>query len=165
MIQIYTGDGKGKTTCAVGLAVRASAHYRVLFTQFIKKGDSSEVDVLEKMSNIDFMSFGQGNWIIKNGDKKKEKKNINKGYDYLRENYDNYDVVIMDEAVTAVGLGIIKDTEIMALAREIGKDKEIILTGRGATKSMIEKADLVTEMKKIKHYYDKGVSARKGIEL
>ncbi len=165
MIQIYTGDGKGKTTAAVGLAVRASAHCKVLFAQFIKNGDSSEVEILKTIPNIDYRAFGQGNWILKDEEKTKERKNVSRGFEYLRANCKKYKVIIMDEAVTAVSLGIINDNKLINLAKEIGKDREVIMTGRGATESMIEKADLVTEMKKVKHYYDKGANARKGIEL
>lgn len=165
MIQIYTGDGKGKTTASVGLAVRASKHYKVLFVQFIKKGDSSEVFVLQGIPNVDFKAFGSGDWILEVTDRSKEAQNCQKALRYIKNNIQNYDVIVMDEAVTAVWLGVVSEDEILKVLNEIPGNKEVILTGRGITKKLAEKADIVTEMKKIKHYYDKGVKARKGIEL
>lgn len=164
MIQIYTGDGKGKTTASIGLAVRASAHYKVLFVQFIKKGDSSEIEVLNKLENIDARGLGGGKWVFSDKNKGKERGKAKEGIEYILKNHEKYQVVVMDEAITAVDLGIIKESELIDLLGKIDKDQEIILTGRGATKTLIEKADLVTEIKKIKHYYDNGVKARKGIE-
>lgn len=165
MIQIYTGEGKGKTTASVGLAVRASKHYKVLFIQFIKSGDSSEVSVLQNTPNIEYKAFGDGQWVFEDSDKAKERKNCQTAFKYVRSNLKNYDVVVMDEAITAVDLGLISEEEVIRFVEEVPQEKEIILTGRGATEKIAEKADLVTEMRKIKHYYDKGVQARKGIEL
>lgn len=166
MIQVYTGDGKGKTTAAVGLAIRASAHFKVLFVQFIKNGNSAEVQVLKKLSNIDFKAFGSGEWIVGDRDKSKETKNSHRALKYIGDNLADYGVIVMDEAITAVNLGVINEDDIINLLNKIPEDKEVILTGRGATGGLIEMADLVTEMKKIKHYYeDKGIEARKGIEL
>ena len=165
MIQIYTGEGKGKTTASVGLAVRASKHCKVLFVQFIKKGNSSEMSVFQSTPNIGCRAFGSGEWVLKDTDIDKEAKNCQKALDYVRSNLKNHDVIIMDEVITAVDLGVVDEGEILKLLNKIPDNKEVILTGRGATEKLIEMADLVTEMKKIKHYYDKGIKARKGIEL
>lgn len=165
MIQIYTGEGKGKTSASVGLAIRASKYYKVLFVQFIKKGDSSEVLGLKSIPNIDFKAFGSGEWVLEDTDRGKEAKNIRKALMYVKNNLKNYDVIVMDEAITVVDLDIVSENDILEILNEIPDSKEVILTGRGATRKLIEKADLVTEMSKIKHYYDKGVKARKGIEL
>jgi len=165
MIQIYTGEGKGKTTAAVGLAVRASKELKVLFIQLIKNGDSSETEALKNIPNIDFKAFGSGQWIVEGSDMAKEAKNARNALMYAREGAKNYDVIIVDEAVTVMSLGLITEKEILDFLGEIPENKEIVLTGRGATEKLIQKADLVTEMRKIKHYYDKGIKARKGIEL
>ncbi|MDO8507963.1 MAG: cob(I)yrinic acid a,c-diamide adenosyltransferase [bacterium] len=165
MIQIYTGEGKGKTTASVGLAARASKHCKVLFIQLIKSGDSSEVSVLQNTPNIEYKAFGSGEWILEDTDKSKEAKNCQNALKYVRGNLKNYDVVVIDEAITAVDLGLLDESDILSILAEIPDDKEVVLTGRGATEKLIERADLVSEMKKIKHYYDKGVEARKGIEL
>lgn len=165
MIQIYTGEGKGKTTASVGFAVRASKHFKVLFVQLIKDGSSSEISTLKNNKKIEVKSFGSGSWILSDDDRDAEKEKASEGLKYITENADKYDVIIADEAITAVDLGVIREEDILKMLDEVSIDKEIVMTGRGATKKLIEKADLVTEMKKIKHYYDKGVKARKGIEL
>lgn len=163
MIQIYTGNGKGKTTAAVGLAVRAQASSKVLFAQFLKDGSSSEIQSLKKLPNVDVEIFGNGNWI--KGDLNKEQKELaERGLDLLSQKRSSYDVVIADEIITAVSLAVLSEERVIKFARENPKEKELVLTGRGATKKMIDIADLVTEMKEIKHYYNKGLKARKGIE-
>lgn len=165
MIHIYTGDGKGKTTASVGLAVRAAKHMKVLFIQFIKNGSSSEVSTLQNIKNIDFKAFGGGEWILKDTDRHKELKNSQEALKYVIDNLKNYDVIVMDEAITAVWLGVIEEGEVIKFLDKVPKDKEVILTGRGLTEKLADRADLVTEMKKIKHYYDKGTKARDGIEI
>lgn len=165
MIQIYTGEGKGKTTASVGLSIRASKHFKVLFIQFIKDGSSSEIGGLEGNKNIETKSFGSGSWILSENDRNKEKQRAKEAIKYIAKNYDKYDVIVMDEVVTAVDLGVISEQDVLKMLDLIPKDKEVVMTGRGATKRLIEKADLVTEMKNIKHYYSNGIKARKGIEL
>lgn len=165
MIQIYTGDGKGKTTAGIGLAVRASATLKVLYVQLIKDGKSSEIEVLKKISNITVVTFGSGKRIYPAKDNKEEKELIGKGISYICENYDNFDLIVIDEAVTAVSLGLLEEEALICLVGGLGKEKEIVLTGHNASEGLIEAADLVTEVKKIKHYYDQGQKARKGIEF
>lgn len=164
MIQIYTGEGKGKTTASVGLSVRASGSKKVLFAQVLKAGDSSEIEVLENIENITVKSFGLGQRIFPNKANIEEKKNTRSALRYLNDAIEMFDVVVLDEGITAVGLNIIPEEEILALMDSFPKEKELIITGRGATKALVDKADLVTEMKKIKHYYEKKQKARKGIE-
>lgn len=165
MIHIYTGEGKGKTTAAVGLSIRASKHFKVLFVQLIKDGSSSEIEALKENKNIETKSFGSGSWILSDNDRVAEKKGAGEAIEYIAKNCGKYDVIVMDEAITAVDLGVISEQSILKLLDLIPKGKEVVMTGRGATKKMIERADLVTEMRKIKHYYEKGVKARRGIEL
>ena len=164
MIQIYTGDGKGKTTAAVGLAARASKHYKVLFLQVIKDGSSSEIGILKKLENITVKNFGNGTWIFKESDREKEKAKVLKAIDFAEKSYSDFQVIIIDEIVTAVNLKIIPENAVLDLLNKVPENVEVVLTGRGATKDLIERADMVTEMKDIKHYYKKGVKARKGIE-
>lgn len=164
MIQIYTGDGKGKTTAAVGLAVRAQASLRVLFVQFLKDGQSSEIEGLAKLPNVDIEIFGNGSWIEGSVNKEQEEL-VTRGFDLLAQKSKNYDVVIADEVITASSFGLITEDDVLRFIKGAPDDKEFILTGRGATRRMIAGADLVTEMKKIKHYFDNGLTARKGIEL
>lgn len=164
MIQIYTGDGKGKTTAAIGLAVRAQASLQVLFVQFLKDGQSSEIEGLKKLPNIDIEIFGNGTWVDGSRNEGQEDLVI-RGFELLSQKSKDYDVVIADELITASNFGIIPEKDILLFIKGTSEKKEYILTGRGATKKMIAAADLVTEMRKIKHYYENGLAARKGIEL
>jgi cob(I)alamin adenosyltransferase len=164
VIHIYTGNGKGKTTAAVGLAVRAQATMKVLFVQFLKDGTSSEIEGLKKLPNVDIEIFGNGSWI-KGSVNNEQIELVCRGFDLLAQKSNDYDLVIADELITSYKLKIIKESDILKLIRSIPDKKEMALTGRGATKRMIKAADLVTEMRKIKHYHEKGILARKGIEL
>jgi cob(I)alamin adenosyltransferase len=166
VIQLYTGEGKGKTTAAVGLAVRAAgAGQKVLFAQVIKKGDSSEISVLEGIPKITVKVFGEGEWIQPGRDYAKEKINIQSALMFVNKNINNFQLVIIDELISAIQLKLISAAEVLRFINNFPDDKELVLTGHGAGKKLKEAADLVTEMKPIKHYYQKGTKARKGIEL
>lgn len=163
MIHIYTGDGKGKTTAGVGLAIRAAAAgYKVLYTQLLKDGSSSEVGILKDAQNIYYKAFGNGDFVTGKNDVQESK--VREGLSYIRTNADKYDVIVIDEAITAVNIGLISESDLLSTVSQVQSGHEIILTGRGATKNLLETADLVTEMKKIKHYHDQGQESRKGIE-
>lgn len=163
MIHIYTGDGKGKTTAGVGLAIRsAAAGYKVLFVQFLKDGSSSEVKILKDAKNIYYKAFGNGDFVTGKHDVQESK--VREGLSYIRTNADNYDVIVIDEAITAVNTGLINESDLLSTVQQVQSGHEIILTGRGATDNLLKAADLVTEMKKIKHYHDQGQESRKGIE-
>ena len=164
MIHIYTGNGKGKTTAGTGLIMRAlGAGFSPIIIRFIKNVESSE-DVIIRDLNIPVEVFGTGFIINKITDDAIEM--ARNGLKRLREiiRQGEYNIILLDEINVAVDLGVVSDEEVLEILDMVSDDMEIILTGRGATKRMIEKADLVTEMKDIKHYYQKGVSARKGIE-
>jgi cob(I)alamin adenosyltransferase len=163
MIHIYTGDGKGKTTAGVGLAIRAAAAgYKVLFVQFLKDGSSSEVEILKDAQNIYYRAFGNGDFV--NGKHDVQESKVREGLSYVRTNADSYDVIVLDEAVTTVNAGLIDEADLLTTIKQIESGHEVILTGRGATENLVKLADLVTEMKKIKHYHDNGQKSRKGIE-
>lgn len=162
MIQVYTGDGKGKTTAAIGLAIRAAAHQKVLLVQLLKDGTSSEVGKLKELSNVTYQAFGTGKFVSE-FDAEQEAK-AREGLAYVMANAPSYPLIIIDEAVTAVSLGLILEKELLSLVQAVAEGREIILTGRGATENLIKEADLVTEMKALKHYFDSGVEARQGIE-
>lgn len=164
MIHIYTGNGKGKTTAGTGLIMRAlGAGFSPIIIRFIKNVESSE-DVIIRDLSIPVEVFGTGFIINKITDDAIEM--ARNGLKRLREiiRQGEYNIILLDEINVAVDLGVVSDEEVLEILDMVSADMEIILTGRGATKRMIEKADLVTEMKDIKHYYQKGVSARKGIE-
>lgn len=165
MLQVYTGEGKGKTTAGVGLAVRAASVFRVLFVQFIKDGTSSEIEVLKKIPGITVATFGSGLRIYPERENVTEKELIRRGFEFIGAQADDFEVIILDEAVTAVSLGLLSEEELLEVIGKISKETEVIITGHNASVGLIKAADLVTEVKKIKHYYDKGQVARKGIEF
>lgn len=171
-IQIYTGDGKGKTTAAIGLALRAiGAGLRVYLAQFMKGAESSEIKALMTLNQ----ALGGGKIDIRRNWDKSFILAEPKPYQMqmAKDLFDDvlkalmsarYDVVILDEVIVAHTLGLINHEEIMALFLNKPQRTELLLTGRGASSELMEKADLVTEMREIKHYYRFGVAAREGIE-
>jgi len=165
-VQIYTGNGKGKTTASLGLALRAfGAGLKVYIGQFLKQGDYSEIKALSRFENITIEQYGPGNFIM--GTPSKEDiaagaRGYTKLCEILKQN--NHDLVIAEEANVAVMLNLITEKELLALIDMKPDNVELVITGRGATKKVIEKADLVTDIKEIKHYYKQGVAARVGIE-
>jgi cob(I)alamin adenosyltransferase len=165
-VQIYTGDGKGKTTASLGLAIRAAgAGLTVYIVQFLKKGDHSEIKALEKFETISIEQYGMGKFV-KGKPSEEDLAAGRAGYLKLCEILTNnkHDVVIAEEGNVALMCGLITEKELLALIDMKPVNVELVITGRGATKALIEKSDLVTEMKEIKHYYKQGVTARIGIE-
>jgi cob(I)alamin adenosyltransferase len=166
-VQVYTGEGKGKTTAALGLSLRAAgAGLRVYIGQFIKSGDYSEIKALRRFSDqITIEQFGLGRFI-KGKPHPEDIQAAARGLDRVREVLisGDYDVVILEEASVAAKVGLIAVEDLLDLIAGKPDDKELVITGRDAAPEVIEKADLVTEMKAVKHYYEKGVPARTGIE-
>jgi cob(I)alamin adenosyltransferase len=165
-IQVYTGNGKGKTTASLGLAVRAAgAGLRVYIVQFLKKGDYSEIKALSKFENITIEQYGLGKFV-KGKPSEQDKAAGALGYkrlcDLLKRN--EHDLVIAEEGNVAVMCNLFSEADLLALMEMKPDNMELVITGRGATSSVMDKADLVTEMKEIKHYYKQGVVARVGIE-
>lgn len=164
MFHIYTGDGKGKTTAAVGLAIRAaSAGKKVLFFQFLKSDSSNERRFLQNAENITTMDICEKIPFLCNADAEKRAQMKNLYHTCLENIYNeskNFDVIILDEAVSAIDEGLICADQLFKLIPEA----ELIITGRGDISSYSHMADYITEMKKIKHPYDKGIFAREGIE-
>ncbi len=166
-IQIYTGNGKGKTTAAFGLSVRAAcAGKRVFIGQFIKGMDYSELKLPEYFSNITIEQFGRG-CFIKNKPSPEDHEAAKKGYEKALKILKSceYDVVVLDEIFIGLFFELFTEEDILKLMDKKPPETELILTGRKATQNLIDKADLVTEMKEIKHYYQRGIMARKGIEF
>lgn len=167
-IQVYTGNGKGKTTAALGLALRAAgAGLKVFIAQFIKKRRCSEHMALERFKDlITVKQYGTG-FLKGKAPAKSEIKSAKKGLEEIKKIITSkmYDVVILDEINIATHYNLFSIEELLDVLDIKPRAVELILTGRYADKKIIEKADLVTEMKEIKHYYKKGVKARRGIEL
>ncbi|ANQ53805.1 cobinamide adenolsyltransferase [Thermosipho sp. 1070] len=163
-MHVYTGNGKGKTTAAFGLALRAAcAGKKVFVGQFVKGMEYSELKVPEYIPNITVEQFGR-NCFIFNKPTKEDIDAAQNGFKRIKEIVNEYDVVILDEINIAIYYNLISVDEVLKFLKEI-KDVEIVLTGRYAPKEFIDIADLVTEMREIKHYYKKGIKARKGIEF
>ena len=166
-IQVYTGNGKGKTTAALGLAIRAAgAGLKVFIAQFIKMGEYSEIKALKRFNDlITIEQFGTGRFI-KGKPSASDIEAARKGLDKIKAVFasNQYNVVIMEEANVAAKLGLLSVEDMLEIMFEKPKDVELVITGRGADSRIIEKADLVTEMKEVKHYFQKGVKARIGIE-
>ena len=166
-IHVYTGSGKGKTTAALGLALRAAgAGKRVFIAQFIKEKRYSEIEAIQKyISDITIKQYGRGCFIIKNPtwqDIAAAGIGLAEVTGILASG--QYDVVVLDEACIAVYFNLFTLEELIEAINKRSEETEIIITGRNAHEKLIEIADLVTEMKEVKHYYTKGVKARKGIE-
>lgn len=166
-VQVYTGNGKGKTTAALGLAIRAAgAGLKVFIAQFIKSGEYSEIKALKRFSDLIVVEqFGCGRFM--EGQPSIEDIEIaGQGLKKVRSvmKSGEYKVIIMEEANVAVKYGLIQVQELLGIIVSKPLDVELIITGRYAAPRIIDSADLVTEMKPIKHYFKEGVAARIGIE-
>ena len=166
-VQVYTGDGKGKTTAALGLALRAAgAGWRVFLAQFVKGMPYSELAALEPLSRwITVRQFGRACFI----DREPEQADFDcaeQGFMECKEAVASgeYRMVILDEANVAVAFGLVGLDDLVQLIDGKPRNVELVITGRWAHRRVIERADLVTEMQEIKHYYQRGVLARVGVE-
>ncbi len=166
-LQVYTGNGKGKTTAALGLALRAAgAGLKIYIAQFLKQGDYSEIKALERFSDaIVLEQFGLGQFV-KGQPTQAEIDAARDGLAKARQRLSSgdYDMVILEEANVAAAIGLFSVKDLMDIIQQRPDHVELVITGRNAAPEVIEKADLVTEMKAVKHYYDQGVQARVGIE-
>jgi cob(I)alamin adenosyltransferase len=166
-VQVYTGNGKGKTTAALGLAIRAAgAGFKIFIAQFIKKKKCSEHRLLEGLADsITIRQSGRG-LIMGRPPSSGDRKAASEGYEAVKDILlsGQYDVVILDEANVAVRYGLITVQDLLELIALKPKKVELVITGRYADERVIQAADLVTEMREIKHYAKQGVSARRGIE-
>ncbi len=167
-VQVYTGNGKGKTTAAIGLAIRAAgAGLGVFIAQFVKCGKYSEILALEKMSeHITCRQYGSGCWL-QSTPNDNDKALAGEGLADARRVIESgqYDVVILDEANIATYYGLFGPQALLDLIDIKPAHVELVLTGRYAAAELLERADLVTEMKDVKHYYQtQGIAARTGIE-
>ncbi|MCL1812501.1 MAG: cob(I)yrinic acid a,c-diamide adenosyltransferase [Treponema sp.] len=167
-IHVYTGNGKGKSTAAFGLALRAAgAGMRVYIGQFMKTGTYYEIRAFRKhLPMISLEQYGSGCLIGKEGPGKADFAAAQSGLEKSRSALTGgmYDMVILDEIIVAAYLDLISEQDILDLIEAKPPGVELVLTGRYAKQSVTERADLVTEMVEVKHYYNQGVLARDGIE-
>jgi len=166
-VQVYTGHGKGKTTAALGLAVRAAGSgLKVFIAQFIKKQRCGEHEALERFGDmIEVRQYGCG-FIMGEKPTISDIRAAQKGYREVGEalRSKRYDVVILDEANVAVRYGLLGVQDLLDLIDDRPTGVELVITGRYADEKVVDAADLVTEMREIKHYHKQGVTARRGIE-
>jgi cob(I)alamin adenosyltransferase len=168
MVHVYTGDGKGKTTAALGLGMRAAGHgYHVLMIQFMK-GDIKygELESAKAMPNFDILQFGRPDFVDKEKPAQVDIDLARNGLEHARKavKTGKADVLILDEVNVAVEWKLIHASDVLEIVRSRPEGMEIVLTGRYAPKEFIEMADTVTEMREIKHPYKEGILARKGVE-
>ncbi len=168
-IQVYTGNGKGKTTAALGLAVRAAGHKEKTFIgQFLKGQDYGELDAVKNFSPlITIEQYGRkGFYHVTKEPDKDDIQRARLGLEKCQKAMlsEKYRIIILDEINVTVYFNLLSEKDIHSFLDQKPEDVEIILTGRYAPESFLERADLVTEMKEVKHYYEKGIQARKGIE-
>ena len=172
-IQVYTGNGKGKTTASLGLAMRALGRsWKVLIVMFTKGGnDYGELNSFRELSpeishNLKIVQAGLDRIIYRDNQNEKDKEEILKGWELTKKAIRNheYQLIILDEANIAIDMGILDVDEVVEVLKNKPEEMEIVLTGRNAHPKIIEIAHLVSEIEPIKHYWDTGITARKGIE-
>ncbi len=172
-IQVYTGDGKGKTTASLGLAMRALGRcWKVLIIMFTKGGDNyGELVAFKNLSpdleqNLTIVQAGLDRIVYATNQNEEDVKAIKEGWALAKKAIENeeYNLIILDEANIAIDLGIIDVDEVVKTLVTKPEEMEIVLTGRNAHPKIVEIAHLVSEIKPVKHYWDTGVVARKGIE-
>lgn len=168
LIQVYTGNGKGKTTAALGLALRAAGHgLRTYIGQFLKGRPTGELEAAKLLGPyLTIEQFGEPSFTFAEGDAHQAAL-VHKGLQRIRQVLASgeYDIVVLEEINVALDLGLVPLEEVLALLDERPPEVELVLTGRGAPQEIISRADLVTEMVSIKHPYQRGVKARMGIEF
>lgn len=167
-IHIYTGNGKGKTTAALGLALRAAGHNkRTYIGQFMKGQEYGELDAIKAIPQITIEQYGDKGCIRKEEVTQKHIDHAKAGLAKAREAMmsGEYDIVVLDEVNVALWFELLNEEDVLAFVDQRPEEIELVMTGRKVPESLIEKADLVTEMKEIRHYYAEGVTARRGIEF
>ena len=172
-IQVYTGNGKGKTTASLGLAMRALGRcWKVLIIMFTKGGDDyGELNSFRNLSpeitkNLTIIQAGLDRIVYSNNKNQNDEEEIKKGWELAKKAIENdeYNLIILDEANIAIDLGFIDVDEVVEVLKNKPEEMEIVLTGRNANPKIIELAHLVSEITPVKHYWDTGIAARKGIE-
>jgi cob(I)alamin adenosyltransferase len=169
LIQVYTGEGKGKTTAALGLALRAAGHgLRVEIIQFLKGWPGyGELKSIDNLPTVTIHPFGRSGWVHPDQPEPEDYQRSAQALAHAREVLacKAADLVVLDEINVALEYGLLDLDEVLALLDARPDGVELVLTGRSAHPEILRRADLVTEMRKIKHPYDRGINARKGIEF
>lgn len=170
LIHIYTGDGKGKTTAAIGQGLRASGNdLSVYMVQFLKSSNTGELRALEKIENFSIFRFERPRgffWTLSDEEKAELQEDIDKAMEFISSVITNSDcdVLILDEIMGAISNNLVRSEELASLLKSKPEAMEIILTGRNAPESLIEISDYVSVITPLKHPFEAGIPARKGIE-
>mgnify|MGYP002564970862 CR=1 FL=1 len=172
LVHIYCGDGKGKTTCAFGLALRcAGTGAQVRIAQFLKSGDSGEVTAMQQFDNVELLRAKQGSkFTFQMNAAEKALSRASAARDKAERAWkaadpeQKCDMIILDEIMAACTTGMVDTDELVSLIQTRPPELEVVLTGRNPPQALLDLADYITEMKKIRHPYDKGITARRGIE-
>lgn len=168
-MEVFTGDGKGKTSAALGTVIRALGHGLRVYIAFFMKGNFpyGEQKILSQLPNVTLATFGHEHFVAPTDVKEEEKAEARRALQAARQAMlsGNYDIVVLDEVNVAAAWKLIDIDEVIKLIKEKPEKVELILTGRYADPKLLELADLVTNMVKVKHPYDKGIVSRKGIEF
>ncbi len=168
LVQVYTGNGKGKTTTALGLGFRASGRgLNVIMLQFLKPdGGYGEHMAAKKLENFTIVPMGADHMCGQEVPREVDEELTRKGLEKAREVLESgeYDLVILDEVNNSMKFGLIDPKGLIAMLEKRAPHTEVVLTGRGVPQEIVDYADLVTEMKLVKHPFDRGIGARKGIE-
>ncbi|WP_083248449.1 cob(I)yrinic acid a,c-diamide adenosyltransferase [Desulfuribacillus stibiiarsenatis] len=173
LVQIYFGDGKGKTTAAIGLAIRALGHdFKVGIVFFMKNpsffpmGENQTLALLQKNmpNNLQVFFYGKAGWVLQDQLEDIDRQEAIQGLQKCKDLINQCDLLIMDEILNAIHFNLISEDAVLDFIHNKPRDLEVVLTGRKASKRFIDKADLVTEVVEIKHPYHTRLEARKGIE-
>ncbi|MEM5871664.1 MAG: cob(I)yrinic acid a,c-diamide adenosyltransferase [Candidatus Aenigmatarchaeota archaeon] len=169
LICVFTGDGKGKTSAAFGMAIRFLGHgKRVSVVQFLKGRKTGEILVKKNLPGLDIVQFGTEEFVNLNNPSKEDKQRAIEALLYAKKLVKGPyrpNLLILDEINIAMAYGLIEESDVLELLSQVPEDMTVVLTGRKASEKIIEKADLVTEMKDIKHPFKKGEEAKEGIEF
>ena len=167
LVQIYTGNGKGKTTAALGLALRASGQgAKVIIIQFMKGWEHyGELKAVQSLAGVTLIQTGRPDYVYRGQETDTDYSEASKGLALAKEHLTDCDLLILDEINVALDYDLIRLNDVIELVKSKPESLEMVLTGRAADESLIELADLVTEKKEVKHPYQKGIEARRGVEF
>lgn len=167
-VHIYCGDGKGKTTAAVGLIIRAlGAGKRALLVRFLKDSSSSELAILAELPGVSIFPDPEHinfSWNMTLDEKAAYRDMALEKFDYAAENAERFDLIVFDEACSAISLGFLDEARVLDFIYSLAEGQELVFTGREPSEALISAADYVSEIRKVKHPFDKGIAARDGIE-
>lgn len=167
-VHVYTGDGKGKTTAALGLAMRACGHgARVVMIQFMKGWEFyGELEAVKLLPRMTIIQTGRADFVYPGQETEEDYAEARRGLEAARDlmEKDGCDMLILDEINVALAFGLISPEELVSLIGKRPEGMELVLTGRGADERVLALADLITEMREIKHPYQEGISSRKAVE-